>query len=727
MNDTPHAGRTADLVALAQATDANGHVDLTAYQAQRLILLHQSVDGLDARGLVADLTASPAYASPEGQAQVGPLIDAITRRLPSPDATRLADALDKANVNESWFERGFEDYVEAPLQSAYSHVTQATSDGLAWTDKQISDNLAAAKQWADGVRHNPSNDYLEHAAGELAARGSGSAQEYYGAMKGATGHGLNMIGETVDLAKFAHRFGTDPNFRNLVIGAAAIYASDAYHDPSKPVNDISKAAIGAWNEWEAGLENATREGKEQEYLGQAKGAAAIEIIATFVPATKLTKLAKVAEAADIADDLAPAAGRVAGRVERHAAGELAEELIELARDARRVQGRSPLEQGGADLMFSGLAGMKRSQGELRELVDGLRKSGDLDGLLQSGALAPKELGYLARHDVTMFDGGVSFHQALTKSIGSRELSSLGSKEIGDIGEAMVAHDLARDGYRDLVPIQNNSGHGNDMAAFNPTTDRWEIFEIKASVKGIAREQSGNPEPLITSRLQLAVNERGHWAPKNMWEEQARSTAEKILDEHFDVATQRLNVDTKWARVNIERDPISGELKGTPQIEKWMTPAERTQERLRSAPDDHGALSPAMPGHSDYALHERIKSKVAEIDKQNGRGFDATSERMTASLLTLAKDNGLTRVDHVLLSEKTPKLPDAQNLIVVQGDLKDPAKLYAHMPTAEAAQRPVQDSFAQLEVVNQRLVQERAQEHLQEQQRNQEQHAAMRHV
>lgn len=70
MNDTSHTGRTADLVALAHATDVNGHVDLTAYQAQRLILLHQSVDGLDARGLVADLTASPAYASTEGQALV---------------------------------------------------------------------------------------------------------------------------------------------------------------------------------------------------------------------------------------------------------------------------------------------------------------------------------------------------------------------------------------------------------------------------------------------------------------------------------------------------------------------------------------------------------------------------------------------------------------------------------------------------------------------------------
>lgn len=94
--------------------------------------------------------------------------------------------------------------------------------------------------------------------------------------------------------------------------------------------------------------------------------------------------------------------------------------------------------------------------------------------------------------------------------------------------------------------------------------------------------------------------------------------------------------------------------------------------------------------------------------------------MTASLLTLAKDNGLTRVDHVLLSDRTRDLPAAQNLFVVQGELHNPAMLRAHMPTSEAAQRPVQESFAQLETVNQRLAQERMQEQSLEQQHSQEQ-------
>lgn len=75
---------------------------------------------------------------------------------------------------------------------------------------------------------------------------------------------------------------------------------------------------------------------------------------------------------------------------------------------------------------------------------------------------------------------------------------------------------------------------------------------------------------------------------------------------------------------------------------------------------------------------------------------------------------------MLLSEKTKDSTAAQTLFVVQGDPKNPAMLRAHMPTADAAARPVQESYTQLESVNQRLAQERMQELAVDQQRLQEQ-------
>lgn len=701
MNDATRQTRSADIAALAQATDTSGNVDLTAYQAYRLIYSHQSIDGLDAKGVVNDIVRSPAYASEQGREQVGPLVEAISARLAPAEAKRFGAALDAANVNESWVERNYERYIEEPVVAGYETAKVKTGEALGWTDKQISDNLAEARKWANEARDNPQNSYLERAAAGLSGYGTGEAQSSYGAMKGATSHGLGMIGDTIDLAKFAHQFSNDRDFRNLVMGAAAVYANSAVEDPAKVPRDIKNAAVGAWNEWEAGYEKATKENKEQEYVGGIKGAAAIEIIATFVPATKLTNLAKVAKAAEVADDLAPVAGKIAGRVEAHAGKELASELVELAHDAQKLQAKGGSAAESADLMFQGLAGVKRSQGELGELVEGFRKSGNLDGLLQSGALSPKELGHLARKDISMFEGQVSMEKAVDAYIGKRKLSELTDPEVGDIGEAFVSNKLAKNDYTDLVAIQNKQGHGIDVVGKN-SDGHWESFEVKASVQGKARKQFGDPEEFITDRLERAKAQQGSWAPKNMWEEQAQATAAKILDETTDLTTGKVNIESKWARVNIERDPATGAIKGEPEIEKWKTPIERQQDRQLER--SLRQKTPVDDGHPDHAMHEQIRTKVTELGQQHGVSNEV-NDRMTASLLTLAKDNGLTRVDHVLLNNATDKLTAAQNVFVVQGLPSDPAMLRADMPTVQAANTPVEQSFNQLEQINQRLAQQ----------------------
>lgn len=113
-----------------------------------------------------------------------------------------------------------------------------------------------------------------------------------------------------------------------------------------------------------------------------------------------------------------------------------------------------------------------------------------------------------------------------------------------------------------------------------------------------------------------------------------------------------------------------------------------------------ALRPSDQGHPDNALLGQIRGKVAELDTANGRSFDQTSEQLSASLLVLAKDNGLTRVDSVLLSERTAHAPAAHNVFIVQGDRGDPAHLRAAMPTALAAQAPVEASFERVEQLSQ---------------------------
>lgn len=600
MNDSVRTPRSGDLAALAKATDANGNVDLTAFEAQRLIYRHESIDGLDANALVRDLTGSAAYASKEGKAQMQPLLDAIAGRLPPDQAMRFAEALDKSNVTDTLLERRLEVFSENAEKQWKSF-----KESVGNVDASISDALADGKRWAERMRDNPDNSYLEQAAGSLATGSAEKAQELYGQAKGASTHGVAMLGEVVDLAAFGARFTTDRDFRNLIIGAGLVYASETYRDPSKPIDDVRNVAVGAWNEWQKGLKEAQAQGKEQEYLGEAQGAVGIELLAAIVPATKLAKLGKIANAVD---DVTP---DVAGQTGRRAAGEATELLDELVASARKAQTGEKWESDSADLMFSGLAGVKRSQGELRELVDDMRAKGQLDGLLGSGSLNLRELNYLARQDVSVFDGSVSFDKAIEKWVGDRKLSDLSDPMVGDMGEAIVAHQLARQGYRDLVPIQNNSGHGNDLAGINPETGRWEVLEVKASVQGIARKQGGDPDEIIVGRLEKAVLAKGLWDPKNMWEERAATTAERLLDDQLNKDTGKLDIDAKWARVNIERD-ADGRIVAEPDIEKWKTPEERKLDRQQKAdaPDE------AAPRKTETPVEERKPDPPQKTEVQD---------------------------------------------------------------------------------------------------------------
>lgn len=134
------------------------------------------------------------------------------------------------------------------------------------------------------------------------------------------------------------------------------------------------------------------------------------------------------------------------------------------------------------------------------------------------------------------------------------------------------------------------------------------------------------------------------------------------------------------------------------------PSNATAQRELEAPP--APLLPTQPEHPDHALYQQVREGVAALDAKHGRTFDEASERMTASLLVLAKDNDLDRVDHVLLSNATADKPAGHTLFVVQGEPSDPAHQRAAMPTELAAQTSVEESMQQFDAVS-REAQQRA--------------------
>jgi hypothetical protein len=91
-----------------------------------------------------------------------------------------------------------------------------------------------------------------------------------------------------------------------------------------------------------------------------------------------------------------------------------------------------------------------------------------------------------------------------------------------------------------------------------------------------------------------------------------------------------------------------------------------------------------------------RAGVNRLDESFGRRPDDVSDRLCASLACLAMQNGMSRIDHVLLSCESQVGRAGANILIVQGRIDDPAHLRAHMPTDLAAQTPVRESVARLQ-------------------------------
>lgn len=153
------------------------------------------------------------------------------------------------------------------------------------------------------------------------------------------------------------------------------------------------------------------------------------------------------------------------------------------------------------------------------------------------------------------------------------------------------------------------------------------------------------------------------------------------------------------------DPRANPLRGSEE------PAQPTLHDQPPVVPRHGSLLP-----SQDPLHRQAEDAVRRLEQGLGREYDDNSARLAASSAYLAKENGLTRIDHVVLSENYKSVRQGENLFVVEGALNDPAHKMAHMKTNDAIAQPVEQSLAQLQSLGETQRQQQSQQ--QEQQREQ---------
>jgi len=94
-------------------------------------------------------------------------------------------------------------------------------------------------------------------------------------------------------------------------------------------------------------------------------------------------------------------------------------------------------------------------------------------------------------------------------------------------------------------------------------------------------------------------------------------------------------------------------------------------------------------HPDHALYEQARTAVHALDAQVGRTPDKQSDQLAGAVTTEAKRQGLTKIDHVLLSD------DGSRAYAVQGDLASPLKRTAEVDTAKAVNTPIEQSGAEI--------------------------------
>ncbi len=132
-----------------------------------------------------------------------------------------------------------------------------------------------------------------------------------------------------------------------------------------------------------------------------------------------------------------------------------------------------------------------------------------------------------------------------------------------------------------------------------------------------------------------------------------------------------------------------------------------EARLAASPSS----DPTQPGHPDHALYRQCLAGVHRLDASLGRAPDESGLRMAANLTRVAKENGLTQVDHVVLSVKTDYVKQGENVFVVQGAINDPAHLRAHTGTALATTTPPDKAFARMAELEQTRAQEPSRAHV----------------
>ncbi|WP_313348254.1 XVIPCD domain-containing protein [Stenotrophomonas sp.] len=195
-------------------------------------------------------------------------------------------------------------------------------------------------------------------------------------------------------------------------------------------------------------------------------------------------------------------------------------------------------------------------------------------------------------------------------------------------------------------------------------------------------------PEQVQKLDQALGENVEWAYTNTCASWSTATLTKVTGQTLD-AGELMFTDTPR------------ELIGAIRKAERIQPTTPSHPQPPPEPKQQESSGRSL-GDASTTLHRQAMEGVARLDLSLGRAPDESSERMAASLAHLARDQGLNRIDHVVLGTPTGQSPNSQNVFVVQGALDDPAHRRAHMDVNAALRPSVEESIQKLQQADNRL-------------------------
>lgn len=169
-----------------------------------------------------------------------------------------------------------------------------------------------------------------------------------------------------------------------------------------------------------------------------------------------------------------------------------------------------------------------------------------------------------------------------------------------------------------------------------------------------------------------------------------------------------------------RDEVSRDLHAAGHaISEGASSAWHTLTHPSSLFNNSSAAAPRVdhPDHPDHQLFQQARDGVQKLDSQHQRAPDDRSDRLAASLTVAARQEGMQRIDHVLLSG------DANRTYGVQGELGSPLKQVAEVDTRQAMATTVEHSSQALQQISQQNQLQQGQQLAEQQQTQQRQPAS----